>query len=166
MDSNFNRVWERVRAARSERLMQPERPYTGKAAPLNMKSALEGFIENEVSDSGYYSALASKTTQLKARRLFMRLSAEEKNHARQLQTAYFLLSGNSYAVKRPAKTPPRSMLEALRQRYSAENEGAAAYLSAAERTDNSELKQFFSELARDEKRHAAEIKRLVESSMG
>lgn len=165
MDSNFNRVWERVRAAKNEGPLQPERLSLNKPAPLNVKSVLEGFIENEVSDSGYYFALASRTAQQNAKRVFTQLANDEKRHARQLQTAYFLLTGNSYAAKKPAKTPPRSILEALRQRYSAENEGAAEYIKAAERTENPELKQLFLELAKDEKRHAAEIKGLVENSM-
>ena len=95
----------------------------------------------------------------------MRLSAEEKESWQGSCRQRIPLAATAYAVKRPAKNSAPFHLEALRQRYSAENEGAAAYFSAAERTDNSELKQFFSELAKDEKRHAAEIKRLVESSM-
>jgi rubrerythrin len=165
MDSNFISVWERVRAANHEDGKKPLSPAAEKQAPVNIKSMLENFIEDEAKDSGFYEALAAKTTQPNIKRVFMQLAKAEKQHALKLQTACFLLTGNSCAVKKPPSEAPRSMLEALRLRYSKENEGSQAYSRAAEQTDKPELKQLFSELAAEEKKHGAEIKRLVEYSL-
>ncbi len=180
MEDKFNEIWSRVvRSNQGENIgadLSPEYMNTQKqqnagayARPdFDLKRTLEDFIEDEVSDSAYYAALAGKTSQSAARAVFNRLSADERRHSRQLQTAYFLLTGNSYTPRRPAPLPPRSMLEALRQRYAAEISGAKAYADAALRlrdTDEPELRDMLIAFAADEKRHASEIKRLVESSL-
>ncbi len=135
---------------------------------INIQSTLEDFIENEATAMQYYAALAGKTTQSAARAVFNRLSADERRHSRQLQTAYFLLTGNSYTPRRPAPVLPRSMLEALRERYAAEINAAKAYTDAAMLigdTDEPGLRNMFIAFAADERRHANEIKRLVENTL-
>ncbi len=156
MQDNFSEIWSRVTAA--------NRAEAGPPA-FDDRAALSEFIEDETSDSAYYSMLASRASLPEARRLFNRLSADERRHARLLQTAYFLLTGDTYAPKKPAPEPPRSMLEALRLRYAAETQGARAYAEAASKTGDPDLRELFTALSADEKRHAADIKRLAESLM-
>ncbi len=192
MADNFNEVWSRVVASgggggmdallgsgglfhdfsssqNGGSAVSSYGPPESRAPEADLKKILENFIEDESSDSAYYAALAARTASRSARTALDRLSAEERRHARRLQTALFLLAGNSHVPKRPAPTPPRSTLEALRQRYAAESRGAGAYAAAAEQfagEAGGDLRELFLALADDERRHAREIKRLVEEGLG
>lgn len=145
---DFESVWQRV---------------TNDSKSHDVKTMLEGFITNEAADAAFYSALAVRIASQSARRRFTALSRDENGHAKRLQSAYFLLTGNSFVPKYPRPNPPRSLLEALRLRYIAERNGAAKYDEAAARVSDGDIGKLFRQLAEDERRHAGEIKALVDS---
>lgn len=145
---NFNSVWSRVTGA--------------SAACAEPASLLERFSANEVYDAAYYSALASKTRSFTARKLFCALSADENSHVRRLRPAYFLLTGQSLAPAAPGVSLPPSLLDAVRIRHGEELSAAAEYDRAADTWPDRDAARLFAELAADERRHAAELKRLLE----
>ena len=148
----FEHVWRRVRAASdSPSPPAPPRPDDGEQ--------LRQFIEAEAADAAFYSALARRCTGA-GRAVLTRLCAQERCHLRQLQMEYFLLTGDSC-------TPPRAcpvtggVISALRMAYLDELEGTEQYLEAAARTASKPLQALYTQLAKEERQHAAALRGLI-----
>lgn len=124
-------------------------------------ATLQGYIDDELSDWRSYQALARRTPGGGGRALAA-VAADERRHAKKLSTAYFLLSGVRYWPEVKAAQTPMPLHAALRERFWAEQRGAAAYQAAAAETSDPYLKELFSELAGEEEAHVWAIRGVLE----
>lgn len=125
---------------------------------------LQEFIAYERNDEQTYRLLARRAGGGGGRTLAA-IAADEARHARRLGAAYFLISGVRFRPEGAACLPPEgTYLSALRDRFLAEQRGAALYRTAAGRTDDPCLKELFTELAEDETAHARLIRGLLEQA--
>lgn len=123
---------------------------------------LQGFIAHERADGQTYRLLARRAGG-GAGRTLAAMAADEARHARRLTAAYFLISGVRFTPGAGAAlSPERTYPGALRERFSAERQGAERYRTAASRTDDPCLKELFLELGADEEAHARLILDLLE----
>lgn len=124
-------------------------------------AALQGYIDDELSDWRTYQALARRTPGGGGRALAA-VAADERRHAKKLSTAYFLISGVRYWPEVKAAQTPTPLHAALRERFWAEQRGAAAYQAAAAETADPCLKELFTELAGEEEAHVWTIRGVLE----
>lgn len=122
---------------------------------------LQAMIAQELRDARFYQAL-SRRAGGNAARLFAAMASDEWRHAKRLSAAYFLISGVRYWPEPHEKVNLGSYLNALRQRFIAEQNGAAAYRAAAEECRDACLRELFLEHALDEGNHANQIRLVVE----
>ena len=87
---------------------------------------------------------------------------EERQNAKRLSAAAFLISGDRKLTEPKTPTAPPSYLHALRERFLAEQQDAAAYLAAAAETGDACLCSLFLDLAESGLSHAATLRTLVE----
>ncbi|WP_297214071.1 rubrerythrin [uncultured Flavonifractor sp.] len=131
------------------------------AAAAPWSTALQGYIDDELSDWRCYQALARRTPGGGGRALAA-VAADERRHAKKLSTAYFLISGVRYWPEQKAPQASAPLHAALRDRFWAEQQGAAAYLAAAAETADPCLKELFTELAGEEEAHAWTVRSVLE----
>lgn len=135
------------------------------AAAMEMLQMLEGFIEDELSDNRYYTALCRQAPAA-ARQTVRAIARDEAAHARTLLAVCYLITGRCY---QPAVSFDRVYIgpwcPALRERYHAEACGGLTYLRAAEKTMDPCLAEILKALSDDEYRHAKELTRLLTGSM-
>lgn len=124
-------------------------------------TTLQGYIDDELADWRRYQALARRTPGGGGRALAA-IAADERRHAKKLSTAYFLISGIRYWPEVRASQPATPLHAALRERFWAEQRGAAAYQAAAAETADPCLKELFSELAGEEEAHVWTIRGVLE----
>ena len=149
---NLKRVWERV---------APETPEPEPAWEPDIVVRLRGFIENERDETAMDGLLVLKTRGSRAEKTLRSILEDERRHERRLQSAYFLLIGDTYAP--PARHPSAPyLLKALRERYMGETAGAEAYDRAAAETDDESLREALREIAADERRHAGLLRSMIE----
>ena len=130
---------------------------------LDLAPLLQEFIRHELEDLRAYQALAKRAGGPQAR-VFQQLANQEKDHAKRLSAAYFLIAGVRYWPEGGKADLPGSYLGALRHRFGEEQKGMMAYLAGAEATEDPCLRQLFLELAREEWDHACKIRSLVEQA--
>lgn len=130
---------------------------------LDLAPLLQEFIRHELGDLRAYQTLARRTGGPQAR-VFQQLANQEKDHAKRLSAAYFLIAGVRYWPEGGKADLPGSYLGALRHRFGEEQRGMMAYLAGAEATEDPCLRQLFLELAREEWDHACKIRTLVEQA--
>ena len=124
-------------------------------------SLLQDFISQELLDWRAYQSLA-KRAGAQAARIISSIAADERRHAKRLSTAYFLISAVRFWPDRGATLTTGTYLGTLRQRFSQEQRGQSAYLSAAEDCTDPCLRELFLELAADEAAHARLIRGILE----
>lgn len=124
-------------------------------------ASLQGYIDDELSDWRSYQALARRTPGGGGRALAA-IAADERRHAKKLSTAYFLISGVRYWPEVRSSQTAAPLHAALRERFWAEQRGAAAYQAAAAETADPCLKELFSELAGEEEAHVWTIRGVLE----
>ena len=147
MDNHFQQVWGRVTAS-------------GTDAPAE---DLDRFADEEQQAAEEYAQLARNTRSAEAKRLFQRLSGEEREHSRRLRAMAYLLQGNRKPPKAEKKpVSGERTLQALRRRYAAEQESAEAYSRAAEKTKDERLRGLYQALAQDERRHGKALLALLQ----
>ena len=95
-----------------------------------------------------------KTRGSEAERTFRRLSREEADTERRLQTEFFLLTGDTWAAPAVHPSAP-SLAGAVREAYLAETENAR-------RLSEFGPDPLFQELAERERAHAAALRRMLE----
>ncbi|MEG2000922.1 MAG: rubrerythrin, partial [Evtepia sp.] len=115
----------------------------------------------ELRDWQFYRVLARHVGG-GAGRIFSGISADEWRHAKRLSAAYFLISGIRYFPEPTGAVPLGSYLGSLRDRFMGEQNGAAAYLSAAEGCRDACLRELFLAHAKEEQGHARLIRGIVE----
>ena len=155
----FEAVWQRVNGpspapSSPKKRPPPSRPPNEDAARLRM------FLEETVLAESAYRALMSRTSLRWLRELCMKLREGENHRRRKLQSAYFLLTGDTLPLReQPAKAGP--VLEMLRERILAEDASAMACREAAQSTGSMELSRLFHELSESEARHAELLRNAV-----
>lgn len=122
---------------------------------------LQAMIAQELRDMGFYQTLSRRIGGSGAR-TFSALAADELRHAKRLSAAHFLISGVRYWPEPRGKVALGSYLSALRQRFIAEQNGAAAYQAAAADCPDPCLRELFLEIAQEENNHASLIRSVVE----
>ena len=147
MDTRFQQVWDRVVASGAD----------------TAGDDLEKFMEEERRAAEEYSRLAGSTRSAEARRLFQQHASEEREHLKKLQAMAYLLRGKA-PTPPPGKSPVMGErpLQALRRRFTGEQESAEAYRRAAERTKDGRLRSLFTALAQDAQRHGDAIWTLMQ----
>ncbi len=151
---NLSRVWLRVKG--SDQKEAPGDGFLGK---------LRTYINMEAAHADMYTLLAIKSKGGPAERVFKRAAEDERRHEKLLQTEYFLLSGDTL-VPDSIKPSAAYLIEAVRQQYMEELRGAAGYEKEARSAADARTAALFTQLTRDERRHAAAMRALVERLMG
>ena len=150
-------VWQRVLAASGE----APKPAYGSLTPARVLQ----LREDELRDAHTYRSLAGRAPR-DIRQSLLRLSEEERQHARQLEAVSYVMTGKRPAAGRPdAPAVPNggNLNEDLRSRYREETAGAAEYRRLAEQADS--FAPLFRELGDDEERHAGTILRLLQRTL-
>ena len=123
---------------------------------------LEGFIEEELAERRCCQALSCRIRNQHAARLLRRIAQEKQCAARELSTAYYLITGSCYA---PSVTVEHmqwaSVAEALRYCYHQEACNAFNYQRAADATVDLCLQKLFSRLSEQSYCRAEEVMSLL-----
>ena len=130
-------------------------------------TVLEGYIADELAERRLYLALAQRAP-VWARQTMRELAEDEGNHARQLMTARYLITGQC----RQPEALPLELVSAgdwcalLRQRYHSEVCGGMNYARTADSTPDHCLAELLNGLSAAEYRHAERIRGLLERCLG
>ena len=149
----FETVWDRV--------MEDKKP----EKPIDEASRLRLFMDKEAEAAVYYQTLAGKCTLRKSAATFMAMSRDEQKHLKLLQSAYFILTGDTYRPKKPM-VKHQGMLSMLRQRYESEIKSAEGYEKAGQETRIPNLMQIFKSIVPDERKHVRIIEEMIRRIMG
>lgn len=125
---------------------------------------LKEYIRDELSDSQYYTILATKAPNNEAAKTMRRLAADELRHARRFSVALFLITGETFfpPIRElpPVIVPPYK--QALRERYFAESKDAVKYPRFAEQVSDPCLKRLAIDTGKGEEEHARIILEMLE----
>lgn len=130
-------------------------------------TVLEGYIADELAERRLYLALAQRAP-VWARQTMRELAEDEGDHARQLMTARYLITGQC----RQPEALPLELVSAgdwcalLRQRYHSEVCGGMNYARTADSTPDHCLAELLNGLSAAEYRHAERLMALLERSLG
>ena len=130
-------------------------------------TVLEGYIADELAERRLYLALAQRAP-VWARQTMRELAEDEGDHARQLMTARYLITGQC----RQPEALPLELVSAgdwcalLRQRYHSEVCGGMNYAHTADSTPDHCLAELLNGLSAAEYRHAERIRGLLERCLG
>lgn len=183
----YDRIWQRVspelnpypeaRAAREQGAQAAEAQLLtlpgaerdpccmGSAAQAELE-VIDGFLRDELADAQIYRYLAAHAPTAEGKRVMRQIAADEAGHVRTLRTVYFLITGETYCVTVVLPPQPKlSWCDRLRARYHEEACGGFNYARAAEETTDICLKEIFDRLSRDEYRHAAQVRGLLEKAL-
>lgn len=123
---------------------------------------LEGFIEEELAERRCCLALSRRFRNQNAARLMRRFASEKQAAARELSTAYYLITGSCHA---PVITVEHmqwaGMAEALRHCYHQEACNGFNYQRAADETIDPCLQKLLGRLAEQSYRRADEVMALL-----
>ena len=115
---------------------------------------LQGFLREELGDAQVYAYLASHLPREMSRTLRM-MSEDERQHARDLAAAIYLITGKAYCPRVCVEQPDIcDVCALLRQLYHAEACGGYNYARAGEETLDLCLGKLFAAMSADEYRHA------------
>ena len=130
-------------------------------------TVLEGYIADELAERRLYLALAQRAP-VWARQTMRELAEDEGDHARQLMTARYLITGQCWQ----SEALPLELVSAgdwcalLRQRYHSEVCGGMNYARTADSTPDHCLAELLNGLSAAEYRHAERIRGLLEWCLG
>ncbi len=145
MNQKEQAIWQRVLAVNSPDCLSGEK--------------VQQMIAHELADAETYARLAC-CTQGCCRQTLQKISREERCHARQLETVYFLMTGRCAELcAAQAENGSGTLCARLRARFSEEQNGARAYREAAGRSE--QFRELFTHLAADEARHAELLRGLL-----
>ncbi len=122
---------------------------------------LRKLMYDEAYDSKYYADLARRRYSSRAASFLNKLSGEESRHLRRLQAEYYILTGTAVNPCVVDIEIPCFYMDALRERFLSESDGARAYLDAAASTANPRLAAIYTDISADESRHADEMAKLI-----
>ncbi len=127
---------------------------------------LRNSLQDELADAQTYRCLAALAHTAEGRRLMCSLASDEAAHAKRLQAAYFLLTGEICGATVVLPPQPRLLWrDRLRERYREECCGAARYAQAAAMTADVCLAHLLQDLSADEYRHASLLQKQVEKTI-
>ena len=150
----MNEVWSRVAGISGD--------IAACRSGQNAQEQICRFIGNARELSSLYNMLSKKCAAKSA--VFRRLSADECRNIRRLQTAYFILTGDTCAVSGGGQKE-KPLLDMLRDAYLAENRSFDAYRRAAIESKSGDLTELFSVLADAEAGHAAVLRDMISELM-
>lgn len=122
---------------------------------------LKDLMYDEAREAKYYADLARSRNAAVCAFSLKEISDEESAHLKRLQAEYYILTGEAFFPCVAFLKSPDTYLEALRERFIGENEGARAYLDAATQTTNTRLSALYNEFSTDELRHAESMATLI-----
>lgn len=157
MDMNFDgfdAVWNRVTGSSST----PDEAFDD-------EKSLRFFMDKEAEASATYNALARRCTSRKTAIIFTNIARDEQHHLKELQSAYFLLCGDSYCPKTP-QIKYHGMLTALREQYKSEVQSAEGYETASGKTRIPNLSRIFKSISAEERHHIKIIEDLIGKALG
>ena len=156
-NEKFAAVWSRV---------MPETAGTADIPPAagDMAALLCSLINSKALNLKYYTVLARRYQGKSPGKIFSSLARDEAAHLRKLQTAHYILTGDSCV---PHMEPVRitSVLAALRTCYLSEREGEKTFTMASLQDDEPKRTQLFAHIAADEARHALLLEELIENTL-
>jgi len=122
---------------------------------------LKDLMYNEAREAKYYADLARSRNAYICASTLREISEEEGAHLKRLQAEYYILTGSTFFPCVALLNIPGAYLEALRERFLGENEGAKAYLDAAAQTSHPRLSAIYTEFSVDELSHAENMASLI-----
>lgn len=151
-------VWQRVMEARRGRPPIPPRPPQEERPPRREEPSREELrqwlAEIMALSRGYRRMNGGRFTPL-----LRRMAAEEQGHYRRLAALYFRLYGRRPEVLSGAAPGRRSLAADLRDAYGAEQSAVRQWREAAQRYPA--YRELFEQFARDDRRHADQIARIM-----
>lgn len=124
-------------------------------------SDLKEYIQDELSDSEYYKALANYAPTARARLILMDFSNDEAVHAQNFMRAYKQLTGKEYIMKSVAQPQIPDYKEAIKQRILAETKDYKKYGEQYLKAQTPYLKDIFFMTRTDEAVHAMRMPLLL-----
>lgn len=111
-------------------------------------------LEGELEDAMIYEQLSCRVHG-RARQTLLQLAMQERQHAKKLETVYYLMTGKKPCPDRPKRPCIACTNEALRERYIQEGKGSESYKALAEKAGS--FSKLLLELACDEEHHAQKL---------
>lgn len=137
----------------------------GTAAAESLE-VLEGFVREELAAKQMYLCFSRCAPARETRRLFYAMACDEERHARQLTAAIYLATGEIYCPRVCAEqTCSEGYCACLRRFYHEEACSGYNYFRAGEETLDYCLEQMFTDMSKDEYRHARQILRLLSRAL-
>lgn len=146
------RVWERV---------GPPAQGPDTAPEDRLRAELARLIRNASAAGKMYDLLAMKTRGSHAELTFRRLSREEADSERKLQTEFFLLTGDTFAAPSVHPSAP-GVAGAVREACLAEEKNSRRLEALRGLAGDDRAASLFRELAARERSHAALLRQLLE----
>ena len=166
----YDRIWQRVAPEldpypQARRAAEAEKRENTPARQGQKDNALKDILTQERILYRIYLRCCRCTGDLFARRVMQKLAQEALHRARQMMSAYYILTG-SCPPKPPAGEEEKpAWCECLRQLYQREMQGAERCRTAAGQEKESHLRECYEDLAREKGERAAELLSLLERSM-
>ncbi len=145
MEAGFASVWNRV---------------TGTNTAENELAKLQRWIRDEAEGARSYETLLHGRLPAPAAETLRGILRQQRRQLRQLQTLYYLRTGDTLAVSLPERREMQPWMKALRERYDAALTQAEGYRQAAsERRDTAALCAM---LAEEKEGQAIRLRQLAE----
>ena len=127
-----------------------------------------GFMEEAASDAWDYAALVRWTRDSGTARALRSLAAREQEHLRQLQAAYYLITGQCAQgqIQQGARRRPENFCAALRQAYHRAACAGFNYMRAADEAEDMCLQKLFQTMGEEEMDTAGALMALLSRMMG
>ena len=145
MDPDFASVWNRVTGMR---------PAEDEAARLRRR------LLDETEGIRAYEALLRRRQSSSVEKTLRALLQAERRHFRQLQTIYYLRTGDNWVPPPQSAQPPQPLMKALRERYEAALDQAESYRRGASE-EKRDLAALCAALAREEEAQASNLRKLT-----
>ncbi|MDO4812160.1 MAG: ferritin-like domain-containing protein [Eubacteriales bacterium] len=135
-------------------------------AAVESIEVLEGFVRDELAARKMYLSFSRCAPTQEARRMFYAMACDEGRHARELMAAIYLATGETYCPRVCTEQTCRDgYCACLRRFYHEEACGGYNYFRAGEETLDYCLEQMFTNMSKDEYRHARQILRLLSKTL-
>ena len=140
----------------------PDRNCCMGEASMGELETIRGFLRDEIANAQIYRYLAVLAPSQEGRRLMRRLASDATARVKTLQSAYYLITGETYRVA--VVVPPQPKLpwcEQLRGRYHEEVCDGFNYQRAADKTADVCLKKLMHELSAGKYRGAEQLRQHI-----
>lgn len=132
------------------------------SAAMESVAVLEGFVEEELAGRRCCLSLARRVCNQSAVRLLRRIASEKQAAARELATAYYLITGSCYVPSAAVdQTRWGGLTQALRSCYHQEACNGFNYQRAADETTDPCLQKLLNRLGEQSYRRAEDVMGLL-----